>query len=30
MTGQSRWLYIGVVAMLAGLAGLIWANRSRG
>ncbi|MEO5759000.1 MAG: hypothetical protein ABIQ51_19290 [Mesorhizobium sp.] len=30
MTGQSQWLYIGIVAMLVGLAGLIWANRSRG
>ena len=29
MTGQSRWLYIGIVTMLVGLAGLVWANRSR-
>lgn len=27
MTGQSQWLYIGLVTMLAGLAGLVWANR---
>jgi hypothetical protein len=27
MTGQSQWLYIGLVTMLVGLAGLIWANR---
>ncbi|QKC85977.1 hypothetical protein EB232_04095 [Mesorhizobium sp. NZP2077] len=27
MTGQSQWLYIGLVAMLVGLAGLVWANR---
>ncbi|MUT24665.1 LPXTG cell wall anchor domain-containing protein [Mesorhizobium loti] len=27
MTGQSQWLYIGLVAMLLGLAGLVWANR---
>lgn len=27
MTGQSQWLYIGVVTMLVGLVGLIWANR---
>ncbi|MBZ9672236.1 hypothetical protein FJ970_04300 [Mesorhizobium sp. B2-1-8] len=30
MTGQSQWLYIGLAAMLVGLAGLVWANRSRG
>ncbi|PAQ02154.1 hypothetical protein LRP31_03800 [Mesorhizobium mediterraneum] len=30
MTGQSQWLYIGIVAMLVGLVGLVWANRSRG
>jgi hypothetical protein len=29
MTGQSQWLYIGIVAILVGLAGLVWANRSR-
>ena len=29
MTGQSQWLYIGLVTMLVGLVGLIWANRSR-
>ncbi|MEI9419152.1 hypothetical protein [Mesorhizobium sp. Cs1321R2N1] len=28
MTGQSQWLYIGLAAMLAGVAGLVWANRS--
>ncbi|RUX78595.1 hypothetical protein EN904_17805 [Mesorhizobium sp. M7A.F.Ca.CA.001.07.2.1] len=27
MTGQSQWLYIGVVTMLVGLGGLVWANR---
>ena len=27
MTGQSQWLYIGVVTMLVGLIGLVWANR---
>ncbi|MER8983381.1 hypothetical protein [Mesorhizobium sp. M0870] len=27
MTGQSQWLYIGVVTMVVGLAGLVWANR---
>ncbi|TIM18575.1 MAG: hypothetical protein E5Y74_25865, partial [Mesorhizobium sp.] len=26
MTGQSQWLYIGVVTMLVGLGGLVWAN----
>lgn len=30
MTGQSQWLYVGVVTMLVGLVGLVWANRSRG
>ncbi|OBQ63307.1 hypothetical protein [Mesorhizobium erdmanii] len=29
MTGQSQWLYIGLAAMLVGLAGLVWANRPR-
>ncbi|TGS60374.1 hypothetical protein EN844_30290 [Mesorhizobium sp. M3A.F.Ca.ET.201.01.1.1] len=29
MTGRSEWLYIGLVTMLVGLAGLAWANRSR-
>jgi hypothetical protein len=29
MTGQSQWLYIGIVTVLVGLAGLAWANRSR-
>ena len=29
MTGQSQWLYIGVVTMLVGLLGLGWASRSR-
>ena len=27
MTGQSQWLYIGLVTMLVGLVGLVWANR---
>lgn len=27
MTGQSQWLYIGIAAMLVGVAGLVWANR---
>ncbi|MFA6154947.1 hypothetical protein [Mesorhizobium sp.] len=27
MTGESRWLYIGLFTMLVGLAGLVWANR---
>ncbi|MER9586232.1 hypothetical protein [Mesorhizobium sp. M0276] len=30
MTGQSQWLYVGLVTMLVGLVGLVWANRSRG
>lgn len=30
MTGQSQWLYIGLVTVLVGLIGLVWANRSRG
>ena len=30
MTGQSRWLYIGIVTMLVGLLGLGWASRSPG
>ncbi|MER8723633.1 hypothetical protein [Mesorhizobium sp. M0195] len=29
MTGQSQWLYVGIVTALVGLAGLAWANRSR-
>jgi hypothetical protein len=29
MTGQSRWLYIGLATVLVGLVGLGWANRSR-
>ncbi|MBB6409747.1 hypothetical protein [Mesorhizobium sangaii] len=28
MTGQSQWLYTGLVTMLVGLVGLVWANRS--
>ncbi|MBZ9920410.1 MULTISPECIES: hypothetical protein [unclassified Mesorhizobium] len=28
--GQSQWLTIGIIVMLVGLAGLVWANRSRG
>ncbi|RUW57943.1 hypothetical protein EOA16_29980 [Mesorhizobium sp. M7A.F.Ca.US.008.03.1.1] len=27
MTGQSQWLYVGVVTMMVGLVGLVWANR---
>ncbi|MER8528300.1 hypothetical protein [Mesorhizobium sp. M0145] len=30
MTGLSQWLYVGIVTALVGLAGLAWANRSRG
>lgn len=30
MTGQSQWLYAGIVTMLVGLVGLVWANRSTG
>ncbi|WP_095083869.1 hypothetical protein [Mesorhizobium sophorae] len=30
MTGQSQWLYTGIVTMLVGMAGLVWANRSTG
>ena len=29
MTGQSQWLYAGIVTALIGLLGLVWANRSR-
>ncbi|TIR33686.1 MAG: hypothetical protein E5X07_11625 [Mesorhizobium sp.] len=29
MTGQSQWLYTGIVTALVGLGGLVWANRSR-
>ncbi|MER8421796.1 hypothetical protein [Mesorhizobium sp. M1329] len=29
MTGQSQWLYGGIVTVLVGLGGLAWANRSR-
>jgi len=29
MTGQSQWLYTGIVTMLVGLVGLVWANRSK-
>ncbi|CDX63044.1 conserved exported hypothetical protein [Mesorhizobium plurifarium] len=29
MTGQTRWLYIGLLTMLVGVLGLRWANRSR-
>ncbi|MGX5800973.1 hypothetical protein ACWGS9_06970 [Bradyrhizobium sp. Arg314] len=29
MTGQTQWLYIGLVTMLVGVVGLYWANRSR-
>ena len=27
MTGQSQWLYAGIVAALIGLGGFVWANR---
>ncbi|MDX8456690.1 hypothetical protein RFM98_28530 [Mesorhizobium sp. VK9D] len=27
MTGQTQWLYIGLVTMLVGVVGLYWANR---
>ncbi|PBC07095.1 hypothetical protein [Mesorhizobium sp. WSM3859] len=29
MTGRTQWLYIGLIAMLVGIVGLRWANRSR-
>ena len=29
MTGQTQWLYIGLVTMLVGVVGLRWANSSR-
>jgi len=29
MTGQTRWLYIGLITMLIGVVGLNWASRSR-
>ncbi|WP_217576979.1 hypothetical protein [Mesorhizobium sp. GbtcB19] len=29
MTGQTQWLYIGLVTMLIGIVGLSWASRSR-
>ncbi|MBZ9661887.1 hypothetical protein LB523_22825 [Mesorhizobium sp. ESP-6-4] len=29
MTGQTQWLYIGLVTMLVGMVGLRWATRSR-
>lgn len=29
MTGQTQWLYVGLLTMLVGVAGLRWANRSR-
>lgn len=29
MSGQSMWLWIGVVAALAGIVALVWANRRR-
>jgi len=29
MTGQTHWLYIGILTMLVGLLGLGWASRSR-
>ncbi|PBB18434.1 hypothetical protein [Mesorhizobium sp. WSM4313] len=28
MTGQTQWLYIGLVTMLVGVVGLRWATRS--
>lgn len=29
MTGQTRWLYIGLVTVLVGIVGLRWASQSR-
>jgi len=29
MTGQTQWLYIGLVTMLVGVVGLRWASRTR-
>ena len=29
MSGQSMWLWIGVVAAIAGVVALVWANRGR-
>ena len=29
MTGQSRWIWIGLLTMLVGIALLIWINRRR-
>jgi hypothetical protein len=29
MTGQTRWLYIGLITMLVGVVWLSWASRSR-
>ncbi|MBZ9769459.1 MULTISPECIES: hypothetical protein [unclassified Mesorhizobium] len=29
MTGQTQWLYVGLVTMLVGVVGLRWATRSR-
>ncbi|RAZ90061.1 hypothetical protein DPM33_14570 [Mesorhizobium hawassense] len=29
MTGQTQWLYIGLVTMPVGIVGLSWASRSR-
>lgn len=29
MSGQSMWLWIGVVAVVAGLVALVWTNRRR-
>ena len=29
MTGQSRWVWIGALTMLAGIALMVWVNRRR-
>lgn len=29
MSGQSQWLYIGIVVLIVGIVGLIWALRRR-
>lgn len=30
MTGERQWLYTGILTLLIGVAGLIWASRARG
>jgi len=30
MTGERQWLYTGILAMLIGVVGLVWASRARG